>query len=257
MTDPRAALRAAITSRADACKARDDAAVALKRAERIAGGTATERERATTSLARAENEHARLIARAIKAGGKPDMELNATIRTAQASLGEITSRARIAESARTELANELARAERALTEAEADVSQAALAVVVAEVEASAAPLDELLTRLCAIDDLVFGVARLWNGNRAIALTDKLRQVVARLQPIRAMLATARPQRVILTGTSEAVAAGQLENYRKALMQNPAATLAEIAAPEIKQPPLPPTNEIEAARKRGAMDVAAA
>lgn len=257
MTEPRALLRAAITSRAAACKARDDAAVALKRAERIAGGTATERERASTSLARAENDHARVIARAIKTGGKPDMELSATIRTAQANLGEITSRARIAASARTELANELARAERALTEIEADVSQAALAVVIEEVETAAAPLDELLARLYAIDDLVFGVARLWNGNRAIALTDKLRQVVARLQPIRGMLATVRPQRVILTGSSEAEAAGKLENYRKALMQNPEATLAEIAAPEIKQPPLPPTNEIEAARTRGAMDVAAA
>lgn len=257
MMAPRETLRAAIADRETARKNKAEAVDTLKRADSVLAATQTERDRATAALSKAEQDHAKLIAKAIRAGKVTDVAVTPAIKAAQATLAEIESRARMAETAHKQIADELAAAERALVEAESVVSAGALAVVVAEVEIASEPLAALLTQICAIDDLVFGVGHLWEGDRAISLTDKLRNVVVRLRPIRQMLAQVRPQRVILTGTSEAETAGRLQTYRRALMQNPDATLAEIAPPAMAIPTLPPTNEIEKARERGAMDVQAA
>ncbi|HEV2161188.1 MAG TPA: hypothetical protein VGR52_02980 [Stellaceae bacterium] len=254
MMAPRETLRAAIADRETARKAKAEAANTLKRADSVLAATQTERDRAIAALSKAEQDHARLIAKAIRAGKATDVAVTQAIKAAHAALAEIASRARMAETAHKQIADELAAAERALVDAESTVSAVALAVVVAEVEIASEPLAALLSQICAIDDLVFGVSHLWEGDRAISLTDKLRNVVVRLRPIRQMLAQVRPQRIILTGTSEAEIAGRLQDYRKALMANPDATLAEIAPPAMAVPTLPPTNEIEKARERGELNV---
>ena len=249
MSDQRAKLRAAIVTREEAHKAKDEAATALKRADAVLAANTTEKERAEAALAKSEADHAKVIAKAIRSGKSADVAVTSSIRAAQAVLADIESRTRMAQAARDEIANELSDADRKATEAEAAVADAALAVVVADCEAAAEPLETLLSQLCAVDDIVHAAGWLRGGDgiRPRDLTSKLSLAVNRLRPLRQALASVRPARIILTGTSEEATAGRLESYRRALAKNADATLADIPEPQIKHATLPSGNAIEAAR----------
>jgi hypothetical protein len=255
--DYRATLRAAINTNKAAQASRAAAAEALKRADDVLKELQAELKRHTAVVSKAETARATEIAAAIKSGSRPAVTLNEQIRKGQLVRTEVESRHRMAEAARDQLAAELTEAEAKAEEAEAAVSWAALDVVIADVETETQPLEELLTKLCAIDDLVFGVARIWAGGGPVNLSSNLRQIIARLQPLRVTIAEVRPQRPILSASSEAATAGRLEQYRAALLCNPDAKLADIATPEIDRPAMPKTNEIEAARIAGKTRIAAA
>ena len=233
--DPRGLLRQAITNREAACRHRDEAAAALARADGVRAATTTESEKASASLATAEAEHARVIAKTIRAGGKPNMELSAEAKTAQATLAEVASRSRMATAARDQIAEELKQADAELTETTRAVERAATAVVVGEVEAEAADLETLLRRLCAMDALVFGSAWLRLDGKAITLSPKVRAVVERLLPVRQAIAQLRPAQPILALPPEQAEADRCERYRQALTANATATLADVKPP----PPLKP------------------
>ena len=259
MADQRTKLRAAITTRDEAHKAKDEATATLKRAEAVVAATEMERDAASRNVAKAEAEHAKVIAKAIRKGATPDVAITVNIKTAQSALAEIESRARMAQAARDQIADERTEADRKATEAEAAVADAALAVVVADCEEAAAPLETLLSQLCALDDIVHAAGWLRGGDgiRPRELTSKLAQAINRLRPLRQALASVRPARIILTGTSEEATAGRLESYRKALAKNADATLADIPEPQIKHATLPSGNAIEGARIAAATKVGAA